>query len=331
METVFSGAQPTGRLTIGNYLGAIKNWVEMQSSYNCVYCIVDLHAITVPQDPAKLRDACLKNLALYIASGVNPEQATIFIQSQVPMHSELAWILNCISPIGWLKRMTQFKDKAAKNEENAVLGLFAYPVLMAADILLYGATVVPVGEDQTQHLEFARDLAGAFNRRYGVDFFKEPRAITSKHSARIMSLRDGTKKMSKSDPSDMSRINMTDTKDEISQKFKKATTDSIDGISFDANRRPEISNLINIFSSFSGKSVDEIVAEYSTAQTSIFKAAVAECVIEALQPIQSEYSRLIEDIGYLKSVVSNSRDRAMGIAETTMQKVKSIVGLISEF
>jgi tryptophanyl-tRNA synthetase len=215
MEVIFSGAQPSGHLTVGNYLGAIKNWVHMQENNECIYCIVDLHAITMNQEPSALKEASISNLALYLASGIDPKKSTVFIQSAVPAHSELGWIFSCITPLGWLKRMTQFKDKSGKNVENVGLGLLAYPTLMAADILLYHATQVPVGEDQTQHVELTRDIAGAFNRRFNVDYFKEPKAVIPKESARIMSLRDGKKKMSKSDPSDMSRINMTDDKDLI--------------------------------------------------------------------------------------------------------------------
>ncbi len=331
MEVIFSGAQPSGHLTVGNYLGAIKNWVHMQENNECIYCIVDLHAITMNQEPSALKEASISNLALYLASGIDPKKSTVFIQSAVPAHSELGWIFSCITPLGWLKRMTQFKDKSGKNVENVGLGLLAYPTLMAADILLYHATQVPVGEDQTQHVELTRDIAGAFNRRFNVDYFKEPKAVIPKESARIMSLRDGKKKMSKSDPSDMSRINMTDDKDLIVQKIKKATTDAIVGISYDEELRPEVSNLINIYSAFSGMGADDVVERFANAQTSKFKMELAEVVIDALEPIQKEYHKLMDDREYLASIANVGSTRANELANKTLAEVKSIVGLFSGF
>ena len=331
MEVVLSGIQPTGLLTIGNYLGAIKNWVVMQQHADCIYCIVDLHAITVAQNPAELRRACISNLALYIASGIDPKLSTIFIQSSISAHAELSWILNCLTPLGWLKRMTQFKDKAGKNTENVALGLFAYPVLMAADILLYHATQVPVGDDQSQHVELTRDIAGAFNRMYNIDYFTLPRAVIPKQSARIMSLRDGRKKMSKSDPSDMSRINMTDSPDLIAQKIKKATTDVTHGISFDPEGRPEIANLLNIYASCAGKTVDEIVNQYNSSPTSKFKAELADVIIQTLTPIQHEYKKLMDDKNYLAGVATSGHQKASTIASRTLNEVKDIVGLFNKF
>lgn len=327
MDRVFSGIQPTGSLTIGNYLGAIKNWVQMQDDYECVFCIVDLHAITVPQDPKELKEACERNLAMYIASGLDPKKSTIFIQSAVRAHAELGWILGCNTPLGWLKRMTQFKDKSGKNQESAPLGLFAYPVLQAADILLYHTTHVPVGEDQKQHIELARDIAGAFNRNFNVEYFTLPEATIPKESARIMSLRDGKKKMSKSDPSDFSRINMNDTPDLIVQKIKKATTDAISGIYFDEENRPEVSNLLNIYSSFAGVTVDEAVSRFKDAQTSKFKEELAQAIVDHLTPIQNEYNKLITDKAYLHSVAEIGHERANAQAEKTLAEVKEIVGL----
>lgn len=328
MKRVFSGIQPTGNLTIGNYLGAIKNWLTLQDGYECIYCLVDLHAITVPQDPKALREACLTNYAIYLASGLDPQKSTIFIQSAVAEHSELGWILSCQTPLGWLNRMTQFKDKSGKNQQMAPLALLAYPVLMAADILLYKTDIVPVGEDQTQHLEFARDTAGVFNRNFNVDYFKLPDILIEKTTARIMSLRDGTKKMSKSDPSDMTRINMTDSPDIISNKIKKATTDSIAGISYDPDNRPEVTNLVNIFSGFSGKSIDEIVEHYQSLSTQVFKQDLATAVIEKLQPIQEKANALLNDRTELLRLSTEGADKARTIATQTMKEVKEIIGFL---
>ncbi len=331
MEIIFSGIQPSGHLTIGNYLGAIKNWVAMQNHNDCIYCIVDLHAITISQNPKELKEACISNLALYLASGIDPKKSTIFIQSAVGAHAELGWILGCMTPLGWLKRMTQFKDKSGKNVENVGLGLLAYPTLMAADILLYHTTLVPVGDDQMQHIELARDIAGAFNRKYNVDYLKEPKAVIPKESARIMSLRDGRKKMSKSDLSDMTRINMTDTPDLIMQKIKKATTDGISGIFYDEENRPEISNLLNIYAAFSENSVDQIIDRFKAKQTSEFKQELADVIISKLTPIQNEFKKLMDNKDYLRQVASVGSERANAIANKTLEDVKSIVGLFTGF
>lgn len=327
MARVFSGIQPTHHMTIGNYLGAMKNWVDMQNDYESLFCIVDLHAITVPQNPSELANNCITNLALYIASGLDPEKCTLFIQSAVPEHTELGWVFSTITPLGWLNRMTQFKDKAGKNRENAGLGLYAYPVLMAADILLYHATHVPVGEDQKQHLELARDIAGAFNRAFGEGFFQEPDVIIPKETGRIMSLRDGTKKMSKSDPSDFARINMTDDADLIMQKIKKATTDSIEGIYYDYENRPEVSNLLSIYSSFAACSIDEAVKHFSGCQTSKFKQELAEAIIAGLSPIQQRTRDLLNDKGELMRVANIGASKAREIAAKTIVDVKKLVGL----
>lgn len=330
MKRVFSGIQPTGLLTIGNYLGAIKNWVEIQKDAECIYCIVDLHAITTLQEPKALKQACINNLALYIASGIDPKKSTIFIQSTIAYHTELSWILNCITPLGWLKRMTQFKDKSAKNkdaEKNIHLGLLAYPTLMAADILLYHTDLVPVGEDQTQHVEFVRDIAAAFNRLYDIQYFKLPQAITPKQGARIMSLKDASKKMSKSDPSDLTRINMLDSPDLIAQKIKKATTDAFSGITYDEVSRPEITNLLNIFSSFNNISIEELVARYQNVSTSIFKSDLVEAIVNKLSPIQAEFAKLTKEEYYLQQLVNDGSYKANEIAANTIKQIKNIVGL----
>src|SRR5215472_12953966 len=264
MNRIFSGVQPTGNLHLGNYLGAIRNWVALQKDYDCIFCIVDLHALTVPQDPAQLKAQTREVTAAYIASGIDPGRCVIFNQSMVPGHAELTWLLSCLTPLGWLNRMTQFKEKAGKQREEAGLGLYAYPVLMAADIILYKATHVPVGEDQKQHLELARDIAGAFNRRYGVEFFPLPEPQIFGAGTRVMSLRDGTKKMSKSDTSDYSRLNMTDAADAIALKIKKAKTDPqpLPTAIADLDCRPEADNLIGIYAALSGLSREQAVARF---------------------------------------------------------------------
>jgi len=328
MATVFSGIQPTGKLTIGNYLGAIKKWTHLQEEYdNCIYCIVDLHAITMPQDPSELREACMANLAMYIAFGIDPKKSIIFTQSAVRAHTELAWILGCSTPIGWLNRMTQFKDKAGKDKEKAGLGLYAYPTLMAADILLYDTTHVPVGDDQTQHLELARDVAGAFNRQYKTEFFKEPETVYSNVATRVMSLRDGTKKMSKSDESDFSRINLSDTPDLISQKIKKAKTDAETSIYFDTENRPEISNLLNIYSAFSDISIDDVVKRVGNYNNAQFKDELAQVIIDGLSPAQEKFNLLYSDKAELKKVAAEGAQKANEIAEKRMKEIRAIVGL----
>jgi tryptophanyl-tRNA synthetase len=327
MAIVFSGIQATGNLTIGNYLGALQNWVKMQADFDCIFCIVDLHSITLPQDPAALREASLNNLALYLASGIDPNKSILFAQSAVPAHSELAWIFSCSTPMGWLNRMTQFKDKAGKHRDQASLGLYAYPVLMAADILLYGATHVPVGEDQTQHIELTRDIAGAFNRQYKVEYFQEPIAINSKSALRIMSLRDGKKKMSKSDESDYSRINLTDSSDLIVQKIKKAKSDAITTIFYDEERRPEISNLLNIYCAFAGCEMAQAGAHFNNHSTAAFKDELAQTIIAHLAPVQNEFMRLLKDKGMLMKIAQEGAAKANALAEKRMAEIKKIVGL----
>ena len=275
---IFSGIQPTGNLHLGNYLGAIRNWVRLQHDYDCIFCIVDLHALTLPQDPVQLQGQTREVTAAYIAAGIDPERCIIFNQSMVPGHAELAWLLGCLTPLGWLNRMTQFKEKAGKQREKAGLGLYAYPVLMAADILLYKATHVPVGEDQKQHLELARDIAGAFNRRYDVDFFPLPEPLIFGAATRVMSLRDGTKKMSKSDESDYSRINMTDDAETIALKIRKAKTDPLPlpETVKDAEARPEADNLLGIYAALADIRREQAVAQFAGKNFSDFKAALAE-------------------------------------------------------
>lgn len=325
---IFSGVQPTGNLHLGNYLGAIRNWVQMQKNYECIFCIVDMHAITVPQDPAALRNATREVTATYIACGINPDTATIFHQSAVSVHAELAWILNCFTPLGWLNRMTQFKEKAGKQRDNALLGLYSYPVLMAADILGYKATHVPVGEDQKQHLELARDIAGAFNRRYGVEFFPLPEPVITGQATRVMSLQDGTKKMSKSDPSEKSRINLTDDADTIATKIRKAKSDMIEGLSWDPENRPEAVNLINIFSTLSGENCEDIVARYASSGFAPFKKDLADVAVAHLAPITARMRELMADVGYIDSILRKGAQNADAIAQPILAEVKDLVGFL---
>ncbi len=329
---VFSGIQPSGGLTLGNYLGALKRFVEMQETgdYETVYCMVDLHAITVWQDPEKLRRATRELCAGFIASGIDPEKSILFNQSQVPEHAQLAWIFNCVARIGWMQRMTQFKDKAGKNAQNASLGLFAYPALMAADILVYHATHVPVGEDQKQHLELTRDIAIKFNNDFGVEFFPVTEPVIEGAATRVMSLRDGTKKMSKSDPSDMSRINMTDDADAIANKIRKARTDpeplpmEIEGL----EDRPEARNLVNIYAALADKSVDWVLAEVGGHQFSQFKPMLADLAVEKLAPISSEMARLMEDPAEIDRILGRGAERAREIAGPILDKTYDIVGMV---
>jgi tryptophanyl-tRNA synthetase len=339
-ERVFSGMQPTGSLHLGNYLGAMVNWIEMQKTHECIYCVVDMHAITVWQDPAELRDAIRQVTAAYIASGLDSRKSILFNQSQVAAHAELAWIFNCVARLGWLNRMTQFKEKAGKDRENASVGLYAYPSLMAADILAYRATHVPVGEDQKQHLELARDIAQKFNNDFkdqivaaghadGI-FFPQPEPVITGPATRVMSLRDGTKKMSKSDLSDLSRINMTDDADTIVKKIQKAKTDpaplpsdekGLDG-------RPEADNLVGIHAALSGKSRAQVLSEFGGAQFSTFKKALADLMVARIVPIGKEIARLMNDPAEIDRVLANGSARARAIAAPTMNEVKDIVGFI---
>jgi tryptophanyl-tRNA synthetase len=328
---IFSGMQPTNQLHLGNYLGALKNWVGLQDKGENIFCVVDLHAITVPQDPAVLAGATREIAAAYIAAGIDTAKSIIFAQSHVSAHAELAWILSCFTPMGWLNRMTQFKEKAGKDRESALLGLYGYPVLMAADILTYKATHVPVGEDQKQHLELARDIAGAFNRRYGVDFFPLPEPQILGEATRVMSLRDGTKKMSKSDLSDMSRINMTDTADLIAQKIRKAKTDpegplpsSIDGL----EGRPEADNLLTLYAALTDTSKTAAVERFTGAQFSVLKNELTEAATAALGPIAARMNQLMGDTAGLDAILRDGADKANAIAQPILAEAKQLVGFL---
>jgi len=329
---VFSGIQPSGGLTLGNYLGALKRFAEKQDEgIETVYCIVDMHAITVWQDPAKLRHATRELTAAYIACGIDPDRSILFNQSQVTAHAELAWVFNCVARMGWMGRMTQWKDKTAgKDAEAASLGLFAYPSLMAADILAYKATHVPVGEDQKQHLELTRDIAAKFNHDYGVNFFPITEPVIEGAATRVMSLRDGSKKMSKSDPSDASRINLTDDADAIAKKLKRAVTDpeplpetpeGLDG-------RAEARNLVNIYAGLSGKSQAEVLAEFGGKGFGVFKPALADLAVSVLAPISSEMTRLMQDPAEIDRILGHGADRADAIAHPIMEQVYDIVGMV---
>jgi tryptophanyl-tRNA synthetase len=330
MNRIFSGIQPTGNLHLGNYLGAIRNWVKLQKDYECIFCVVDLHAITVPQDPTALRAQTREVTAAYIASGIDPEACILFNQSTVSAHAELAWLLGCLTPLGWLNRMTQFKEKAGKQRDNAGLGLYAYPVLMAADILVYKGTHVPVGEDQKQHLELSRDIAGAFNRRFGVEYFPLPEPQIFGTATRVMSLRDGTKKMSKSDPSDQSRINLTDGADAVAQKVKRAKTDP-DLLPTDVKgleKRPEAENLLGIYAALSDKTLEQAVAEFAGQQFSAFKNALADVAVSVMGPIGDEMKRLMADPGYVDGILRRGAERANDIAGKHLREVQDIFGFL---
>lgn len=327
-KRVLSGVQATGLLHLGNYLGAIRYWVKMQEDYECYFFLADLHAITVDQNPEDLKNAIYNTTAAYVASGINPEKVVLFAQSDVKEHAELAWILNCNTPIGWLKRMTQFKDKAGKNQEQASCGLFTYPVLMASDILLYDADFVPVGEDQKQHLELTRDIASSINTRFGKEILRVPEPLIQGVSSRVKSLRDGSKKMSKSDPSDNSRINLSDSRDEIISKIKKAKTDSLDFISYDKDR-PEIANLLEIFSSISNQTIESLLENYAGKGFAVFKSDLAECLAENLSPITGEYNKLLMDKPYLEEVLRKGKDKASDYAAKTVSRVKKEFGFLN--
>ena len=328
---VFSGIQPSGGLTLGNYLGAIKRFVAMQQSgIETLYCMVDLHAITIWQDPQTLRHNTRELAAGYIAAGLDPAKSILFNQSQVPEHAQLGWVFNCVARMGWMKRMTQFKDKAGKNAENASLGLFGYPTLMAADILAYHATHVPVGEDQKQHLELTRDIASKFNHDYGVDFFPITQPVIEGVATRVMSLRDGSKKMSKSDPSDMSRINMTDTAETIAKKIRKAKTDP-DGLPSEAaglESRPEARNLVNIYAALADSSVEAVLEHAGGKQFSEFKPMLVDLAVERLAPISSEMAKLMLDPSSIDQVLQNGAGRAREIATPILAKTYDIVGML---
>lgn len=326
-KKVVSAIQATGHLHLGNYLGALKNWVEMQKEYECFYFLADLHAITIQQNPEDLQNAVISTAAAIIASGVDPNKTTLFAQSCVKEHAELAWVLNCSTPIGWLKRMTQFKDKAGKNQENASTGLFTYPVLMAADILLYDVDYVPVGDDQKQHLELTRDIATSINNRFSKEIFKIPEPIIKGQATRVKSLRDGSKKMSKSDPSDASRINLSDSKDQIITKIKKAKTDSLDYISYDESR-PELANLLKIFSEISGESIEKLVSSYEHSGNAKFKSDLAEVLVESLNPVNLEYNRILTDKSYILKLLEEGASKASEAASKTLNRVKGEFGFI---
>lgn len=328
---VFSGIQPSGNLTLGNYLGAVKRFVEMQDSgIETVYCMVDLHAITVWQDPETLRHNTRELAAAYIACGLDPKKSILFNQSQVPEHAQLAWVFNCVARLGWMNRMTQFKDKAGKNAEKSSLGLYAYPSLMAADILIYHATHVPVGEDQKQHVELTRDIAAKFNHDYKTDFFPEPEPIIDGAATRVMSLRDGSKKMSKSDPSDLSRINMTDDADTISKKIRKAKTDPepLPETLEELSARPEARNLVNIYAALQGTTPEAALAEVAGQQFGQFKPALADIAVAHLSPITEEMNRLMSDPAEIDRVLGDGANRAAEIAEPILQKTYDIVGMV---
>jgi tryptophanyl-tRNA synthetase len=330
MPRIFSGIQPTGNLHLGNYLGAIRNWVTLQADYECIFCIVDLHALTLPQDPSELRQATREVTAAYVAAGIDPERCIIFNQSMVPAHAQLAWLFGCITPLGWLNRMTQFKDKAGKDRENAGLGLYSYPVLMAADILLYRATHVPVGEDQKQHVELARDIAGAFNRRYNTEFFPLPEPQIFGTATRVMSLRDGTKKMSKSDESDFSRINMTDDADTIALKIRRAKTDPLPmpATVEDAETRPEAANLLGIYAALTDETMETVVAHFAGRNFSDFKPALAERAATTLGRVGGEMQRMLADPAYIDGVLRRGAERAEAIAVENLHVVFDMMGLL---
>ncbi|RYE05726.1 MAG: tryptophan--tRNA ligase [Rickettsiaceae bacterium] len=325
-KTVISGVQTTGTLHLGNYLGAIKNWVKMQQDHNCLFFLASMHAITANHDAQDLRSSTMSAAAIYLAAGLDPNQSTIFLQHSVKEHAELAWIFNCVTPIGQLKRMTQFKDKAGKDQENICLGLFSYPVLMAADILLYQAELVPVGEDQKQHLELTRDIAGIINRKFGYEVFKIPLPLINDTNSRVMSLDNGSKKMSKSNPSDLSRINLIDSTDQIVNKIKKAKTDSINEISYDPTERPEISNLLDIFSLLSDQSIEDVTNKYNNKNFSLFKQDLAAIIDAELSPIRSKYQDLMHHPDYINQVLKQGADKARKIATVTLDQVKNLFG-----
>ena len=329
MNRIFSGIQPTGNLHLGNYLGAIRNWVALQDDFESIYCIVDLHAVTLPQDPDELRRNLREVTAGVVAAGIDPARCILFAQSAVAAHSELAWLLACQTPLGWLNRMTQFKEKAGKNRDNAGLGLYSYPVLMAADILVYRATHVPVGDDQKQHLELCRDIAGAFNRQFGEDFFPLPEPQIFGAATRVMSLRDGTKKMSKSDVSEYSRINMTDDADTIARTLRKARTDAdpLPGKPDGLSQRPEAANLVGIYAALAGRTVAEVCAEYEGSMFSKFKPALTELAVSTLAPIADEMRRLMDDPGHIDGLLADGAARAGSLARETVAEVHRIMGL----
>lgn len=325
-KRIFSGVQPTGNLHLGNYLGAIRHWVNLQDEYECIYGIMDLHAITVPQDPEHLRNNTREVAAALIASGIDIDKSILFPQSAVSVHAELAWILNCHTPLGWLNRMTQFKEKAGKKRDNAVLGLYAYPVLQAADILAYHATHVPVGEDQKQHLELSRDIAGAFNRAYDKDYFALPEPLIMGEATRVMSLKDGTKKMSKSDPSELSRIDLIDDEDAIAKKFRKAKSDMLEGVTYDVEQRPEASNLLTIYAALAAKPRIEIEAQFAASSFSDFKKELTDLAVATLAPLTSKMRVLMDDPETIDRTLQHGAERAQEMAARHLTEIREMVG-----
>ena len=330
-KKIFSGVQPTGNLHLGNYIGAIKNFVNLQSDQDneCIYCVVDLHAITAKQDPKILKENIRETTAAFIASGLDPNRSIIFNQSSVPAHSEGSWLLSCVARMGWLNRMTQFKEKAGKDKEKASIGLYIYPILMAADILLYDATHVPVGNDQKQHLELTREIANKFNLDFKAkDFLKAPEPLIKQNFSRIMSLKDGTKKMSKSDPSDLSRINLNDTEDKIINKKKKAETDALEMPTSqnDLGKRPEIENLFGIYSSLNNKKIDDSINEFKDRNFSEFKEKLSDLIVEKISPVSSEITKLQNDIKYLDDILKAGSEKANEISSKKVEDMKKIIG-----
>lgn len=327
---IFSGVQPTGNLHLGNYLGAIRNWVKLQRDYECIFCMVDLHAITIFQDPEILRAHTREVTAGLLAAGIDPRVSIVFNQSQVHEHAELAWIFNCVARLGWLDRMTQFKEKAGKHNERASVGLYVYPSLMAADILLYKASHVPVGEDQKQHLELARDIAQKFNSDFGVDFFPRPEPLIFGHATRVMSLRDGNAKMSKSDPSDLSRINLTDDSDTIARKIRKARTDSellpgeVDGL----EGRPEAANLVGIFAALADQTREQVCQRFAGSPFSDFKRELIDLALSELTPITAEMQRLADDPGHIDRVLRDGAERARALAAPILREIHDVIGFL---
>ncbi len=330
MRRIFSGIQPTGNLHLGNYLGAIQNWVGLQADFECIYCVVDLHAITTPQPPLELQENTREVAASVLAAGIDPKASILFNQSRVPQHAELAWIFNCVARLGWLNRMTQFKEKAGKNKDNATVGLYAYPALMAADILAYKATHVPVGDDQKQHLELTRDIAQAFNAMFGEDFFPLPEPQIFGKATRVMSLRDGTSKMSKSDQSDYSRITMRDSADDIMSKIKKAKTDpeplpsEIAGL----DNRAEAQNLVSIYAALAGISAEQVLAEFGGQGFGSFKPALADLAIEKLAPISDRMNIYMADPQQIDGILADGAERAHAIAQPIMDDIRRLVGFL---
>lgn len=331
MKRVLSGVQPTGTLHLGNYLGAIRQWVKNQDDYDNFFCVVDLHAITAPHNPKQLADDTLQAAAMYLACGIDPKKSKIFVQSHVKAHAELTWLLNCITPINWLERMIQYKEKAIKHGENVGMGLFDYPVLMAADILLYNTDFVPVGEDQRQHLELTRDISRRFNDQFckrSPKVFREPRAMIVKEGARVMSLQDGASKMSKSAESDFSRINLLDPPELIAQKIKKCKTDSFKGLEWDNPERPEATNLLNMYMSVSGLSREAVQAEVETLNWGGFKPLLTEAVVAHVTPIQQRYAEIMQDKTFLNQVLTDGREAASAVADETLDRAKAAMGLL---